>query len=264
MARVRIGDLLIQAGLIDEFQLKAGLAHQKQWGGRLGDALIDLGAVDEMMLYKGLAHQLQMRLVSLEELETELTDKVLAATPRTLCEQHSVFPVALRGGELTLAVADPTNVAAVDDVQFRTGKTVRTVLAPQREIDWAIQRHYFNQRMPCPPPRTRRSSSATSQEEMQIIVRGGETVKVAAAQEGPVVQARGAAAAIPSEHFGAPITYGAPAQGSPEETEQVDADALRARLLRNEHIIENLITTFEKKGVLTRQEVTQRLLSVWR
>ncbi len=153
---MRIGDLLIQVGLIDAMQLKSALAAQRQYGGRLGDLLVDMGFLDEMMLYRALAKQLGMKLVSIPELE--LSPDVLKSVPSALAMKHDIFPVHLKGRELYIATSDPNDIGAVDDVQSRIGMRVKTVLAPAREISWAIGVHYQGLRDGCPPPKTKAQS----------------------------------------------------------------------------------------------------------
>jgi len=171
MARLRIGDLLVRAGLIDELQLQSVLAHQRQWGGRLGDILVEQGFLDEMMLWRGLSRQLSLPLVSLAE--WTLSKEVLAALPYQLARQHTVFPTTLEGQKLTLATSDPGDMKALDELGFRTAKSIRTVLAPPREIDWAIERFYRNVMAPCPPPRMKSRAVDVPVEEMQVVHRGG-------------------------------------------------------------------------------------------
>lgn len=154
MARLRIGDLLVAAGLIDEMQLSAALSHQRQWGGRLGDILVDKNFVDEMHLWKGLSKQLNLPLVSLPDLE--IPRAVLTSFPVDLAQRHDVFPVRVQDREMLLATSAPGSVDALDEIAFRTGCKVRVVLAPPREIEWAIRHHYLGDPAPCPPPRTRR------------------------------------------------------------------------------------------------------------
>src|SRR4051812_7015384 len=139
MARLRIGDMLIKAGLIDELQLQSALAQQKQWGGRLGDILVDKGFLDEMMLWRGLSKQLGVPLVSIPD--TPLVPEIIAQLPREICEKHDIFPIRREDRVLTVATSDPSNVGALDDVGFRTGLKIKVVIAPAREIEWAI-RHF--------------------------------------------------------------------------------------------------------------------------
>ncbi len=158
MARIRLGDLLVKAGLIDELQLQSALAHQRQWGGRLGDVLVNNGFLDEMMLWRGLSKQLGVPLVSLPELT--LAQGIERQVPLDLCQKNSIFPIARDDKGLTLATSDPANIGGLDEISFRLGLRLRTVLAPDREVDWAIRRYLQGDPAPCPPPRLRRATMA--------------------------------------------------------------------------------------------------------
>lgn len=155
MPRIRLGDMLIRAGLIDEMQLNAALAHQRQWGGKLGDILVQQDVLDEMMLWRGLSRQLDVALVSLTEVR--LHQDLLATLPVEMCERLDMIPIGRDERSLTIATSNPNNIGALDEVAFRTGLKVKTVLAPAREVEWAIRAGYYGERVPCPPPRQRRS-----------------------------------------------------------------------------------------------------------
>ena len=159
MARIRLGDLLILAGLIDELQLQSALSLQKQWGGKLGDVLVNNGFLDEMMLWRGLSKQLGVPLVSLPE--ERLAPGLEKQVPLALCEKHSIFPLQRDDKALTLATSDPNNIGGLDEVAFRVGTRLRIVLAPDREIEWAIRRYHQGDPSPCPPPRTKRIADET-------------------------------------------------------------------------------------------------------
>lgn len=154
MARMRLGDMLIRAGLIDEMQLNAALAHQRQWGGKLGDILVQQDVLDEMMLWRGLSRQLNVPLVSLPEIR--ILPELLAVMPAEMCERLEIVPLARDERSITIATCDPNNIGALDEVAFRTGLKVKTVLAPAREVEWAIRVGYHSERSACPPPRTKR------------------------------------------------------------------------------------------------------------
>src|SRR5690606_23879617 len=81
---------------------------------------------------------------------------VLSYVPVETCERLEIIPVARDDRTLTVATSDPNNVGALDEVAFRAGLKVKTVLAPQREVIWAIRHYYRGERAPCPPPRERR------------------------------------------------------------------------------------------------------------
>ena len=164
MARVRIGDLLIRAGLIDELQLNAALSHQKQWSGKLGDILVERGFLDEMMLWMGLSKQLNVALVNITT--NPIPADVVAVLGAAMCRQYEIFPIALHERTLTVATSDPNNLGALDEVAFRTGTKVKAVLAPAREIEWAIRRYYENDPSQCAPAKQRRTLHG---EEMNIL-----------------------------------------------------------------------------------------------
>jgi type IV pilus assembly protein PilB len=154
VARIRLGDMLVQAGLIDELQLQSALAHQRQWGGKLGDILVNNGFLDEMMLWRGLSKQLGVPLVCLPE--QKLATGIESQVPQDLCVKNAIFPIHRDDKGLTVATSDPGNIGGLDDLAFRLGFRLRTVLAPDREIEWAIRRYFQGDPAPCPPPRMRR------------------------------------------------------------------------------------------------------------
>jgi Type II secretion system (T2SS), protein E, N-terminal domain len=142
-----LGQLLVEAGRIDTVQLSSALAHQRQWGGRLGGALVALGFVAEPELLAVLARQLGVPCVVLGD--RYLPPDVVGLVPEKLVRAHKVLPIALatesRRGPLIVATGEPQNLTLLDEIAFVTGKTVKAVLAGDRDLDRAIERHL------CPP-----------------------------------------------------------------------------------------------------------------
>jgi type IV pilus assembly protein PilB len=91
MAQIRLGEALVQAGLIDEYQLKSALGQQRRWGGRLGKALIDLGFIDEATLLSFLSEKLKFSAVDLSR--SKIAPKTFAAVPKRIAEKYMVVPV---------------------------------------------------------------------------------------------------------------------------------------------------------------------------
>lgn len=247
---MRIGDLLLAAGLVDEMQLTAALSHQRQWGGRLGDVLVELGFVAEVMLWKGLAKQLSLPLVSLPTMQ--IAADCLQAIPHELAQRHGVFPVRLRGRELFLATSEPINVTALDDVAFRTGLKVRPVLAPPREIEWAIRRHYFADPVPCPPPRAKRVLSGD--DPLEIIHTDRDR------SPSPAVPVTASSDTVPSspamgdEHSMARM---GPEPHDRRTTADCDAEAIArvsARLQETTELLRLIVDTCVQRGVFSREE----------
>jgi hypothetical protein len=141
--RKKLGEILIEAKVVDEFQVGTALGHQRQWGGRLGNILIDLHFIDDATLASTLAQQLGLRLIDLSSEKIDL--EVVRLVPQSLAERHNAFPVHYdpkSRESLTVAFSDPTNLAAIDEVRFQTGKTLRIVVAPEGQISQAIRRFY--------------------------------------------------------------------------------------------------------------------------
>jgi type IV pilus assembly protein PilB len=144
MARMRIGEMLVDMGRLDSVQLQVALAHQRQWGGRLGHAIVQLGFLQEGTLLDALAAQLGVPFIELGAREIE--PKVLALVPRKLVVARRVLPLELRTetrrGPLLVALADPADLGVIDEIAFVTGLAVKPALAAEADLDRAIERHY--------------------------------------------------------------------------------------------------------------------------
>jgi hypothetical protein len=145
MSQIRLGDLLIRAGVVNEAQLNTALGEQKQWGGRLGTILVRMGALSEDLLVKALSRQLNLPRAALGPTDAIVVpDGVLARIDRATCERLLVVPVGYVQERRTVqvAVADPFNVVAIDDLSRRLGVRVETLLAGETQIMQAIVRLY--------------------------------------------------------------------------------------------------------------------------
>jgi hypothetical protein len=138
----RIGEMLIEAGIIDETQLKAALGHQRQWGVRLGQALVDLKLATEAEIVGALAVKYGFGVAELEALEPYGLEQALSLLPREFAFRNNVFPMAADSGSVTVAMSDPTNLAVVDEIRFRTGRKVKVCIGGDREVAEALARHY--------------------------------------------------------------------------------------------------------------------------
>jgi len=145
----QLGQILLEAGAIDEFQLKSALGYQKQWGGRLGRVLVENRFITESALVEAIHKQTGIEIVPLEKLQ--IPDYVIKMVPVELAEKNCMLPVRLEGeagkpGEcVVLAMSDPTNLNVLDEVQFRTGKRAKGLLAAESAITRAIRLHYHGE-----------------------------------------------------------------------------------------------------------------------
>ncbi|MHB1421172.1 MAG: type II secretion system ATPase GspE [Bacillota bacterium] len=136
----RLGDLLVEQNLITKDQLEEALRVQKKSGDRLGRVMIGLGYVTEQDILNLLEKQLGITQV---KLNNQLFDPdLLKMIPENLIRRHKVLPVKLEGKTLTVAMVDPLNALAIDNLRLATGWEIKPVMAPEHEIDRTIRRHY--------------------------------------------------------------------------------------------------------------------------
>ena len=153
MVKKRRGEMLIEAGVIDETQLQAALGHQRKWGGKLGQALLDLKLVTEPQIVSALSRKFGYEVANVAGLQkTPPLEAVLKLVPRELALRQILLPIAADAGSITVAMADPSNIAVVDELSFRTGRRIRIVLGGDREIAAAVRRLYYSEEVPAPIP----------------------------------------------------------------------------------------------------------------
>src|SRR5689334_11021823 len=136
----RLGDLLVAEGLITEDQLKQALAEQKGKSEKLGSIFAPLGITTEEQLIGFLSRQYGIPSITLSNVDVDL--EMLRLVPDLIARKYEVLPIKRIGGTLTLAMSDPTNVFALDDVAFMTSLQILPVVAPQAAIRKAIEKHY--------------------------------------------------------------------------------------------------------------------------
>ncbi|MBD3419408.1 MAG: type II/IV secretion system protein [Chitinivibrionales bacterium] len=136
----RIGEVLIDQGLITQEQLEAGLLQQKKTGWRLGTCLVKLGFITEEKLIDALSAQLDIQHVVLENFS--FNKDLLKLVPEEMVRKYKVIPLFEREGVVTFAMADPTNLRTVDHLKFKTGMEVEPVIATEQSIMQAVDRCY--------------------------------------------------------------------------------------------------------------------------
>ncbi|HZX97020.1 MAG TPA: hypothetical protein VFE90_21050 [Myxococcales bacterium] len=142
--RKRLGQLLTELGVIDEHQLQSALGHQKQWGGKLGAILVQKGFCSEDEVVSALTRHLGMPRVKLAE--AKIDPRAQKCVTKQIAEKLHVFPYEISGAGrsevVTIAMSDPTDLSAVDQLAFHTGKRIKPMLAGEGEVLSAIQLHY--------------------------------------------------------------------------------------------------------------------------
>jgi type IV pilus assembly protein PilB len=140
MARKRIGDLLIDAGLISDAQLQEALAIQKTGKEKLGDVFLNMGFITEQQLIEALEFQLGIPHVQLHRYKID--QSLLNIIPERLATMYRVLPLKKEGNKLMVAMVDPLDYFAIDDLRMSTGFVIEPAIASKDEILRAINRYY--------------------------------------------------------------------------------------------------------------------------
>ena len=141
MAQRRLGQILVDLGYLTEDQLWDVLEEQKQSPGEvIGQVAIRMGLVTEAQVTEALAEQWGMPVINLAE--TNISPKVLELVPQTMAEIYKIMPVSIKGDILTVAMADPQNVNALDDLRNLLGMEVRGAVSSPPEVEKAVAHHY--------------------------------------------------------------------------------------------------------------------------
>ena len=138
---IRIGDLLVQNSVITTVQLNEALKAQKTYGGRLGTNLIELGYISEQSLATFLAVQLKLPAAGAGDLDS-IAQAALDLVPKDLAQKYRIVPISVSGKKLSVAMADPTDLRAIDDLAFRTGHLIQPMVAPDVLLAYALEKHY--------------------------------------------------------------------------------------------------------------------------
>lgn len=135
-----LGELLVDAGLINEYQLALALGQQRQWGGKIGAELIRLGFIEERELAFVLQEQLGIKWISLYE--RTIPNDVISTVPKEVAAKYQVVPIEVSGNTVTVATINPNDMAAMDAVSFAVGKKIRPVMALEYDIRLALAKYY--------------------------------------------------------------------------------------------------------------------------
>jgi type IV pilus assembly protein PilB len=232
--RIKLGDLLVKAGVISEDQLRSALAEQKKWGGKLGRLLVDMRILSEDLLVKALSKQLGLPRVDFEGLVVQET--ALQKLDAEYAQARQVLPIAFDVGKnlLVVAMAEPDNLAGVDELAFRTGARIKVAIAGERALAAAIRRHYFGEAV-SQPGEAAAESGREQNEPMQLTSPLGD---------GEVPIEAGGAAPLPAATIDQRIQR-------LEAWQQKEVQVLKA-------IVELLI----EKGYLSSEEYRQRVGAV--
>src|ERR687894_2972964 len=140
----KLGEILVRENLLTPQQLREALDYQREHGGRLGFNLVKLGLVSDEMVTAVLSRQYGVPSVNLDLFDVDAA--VIRLIPREVADKYSVLPLSRVGATLTLAMVDPTNVFAMDDIKFMTGLNIEPVVVSEASVQGAIGNYYDQSR----------------------------------------------------------------------------------------------------------------------
>lgn len=257
--RKRIGELLVERGVVTRQQLDAGLALQKRTRLRLGATLIQMGALSEGQLAQALGESLGAPVVNLQVATVDWSAVHLLRA--RFCETHDLFPYALVGKgtsqkALVVAMADPLNQPARDEIEFTTGLTVSVTVAPHSQVREAISRYYHKQVNPSPASQPGRTvAAAPPVEEEPAVVLGEEIIIAGTPEADPELEsliAEKAARAHARRQKDKPPS-------SSKELDFLFGDLEDDPVEKLERKFWALMRLMARKGLITREEFTREL-----
>ncbi|MEM9195475.1 MAG: ATPase, T2SS/T4P/T4SS family, partial [Myxococcota bacterium] len=136
----RLGELLVRQKLISLQQLRTAQDEQRRSGASLGYALAKMGYISDQEITEFLSQQYRVQAIDLSEYEID--PEVIKLVSQDVCERHKIVPVSRAGSSLIVAMADPSNLHAIDDIKFLTGYNVEPVVSSEAAIASTIERHY--------------------------------------------------------------------------------------------------------------------------
>jgi len=142
--KMKIGDMLVNEKAITPEQLGRALEEQRQSGKRLGEVILELGFLDEDLLVQALSNQMGVEVV--HPLQMKIPEEVISLIEPSLLRRHTMIPIRMESlSVVTVAMADPMNMDALDDVTIVTGLQAEAVIASTREINLTIDKYFGNQ-----------------------------------------------------------------------------------------------------------------------
>jgi hypothetical protein len=219
--RKKIGDLLKDAGLIDDFQLEAALSHQRNWGGKLGAIIVELEFAREEDIARVISEKMGVPYVNL--FDPEIPQDVYKLLKADMAKKYGVIPVKKEANALVLAMSDPMDFETMDNIRFITGLTIKPVLSMAAEIKDAIRKYYDGE------PVTRKAAvsfreSAKHSTHLEIV------------REVPDI---------------------ATTEWSQQNVQLLDAQALRQDIANQKAILDALATLLIEKDFFTRDELAK-------
>src|SRR5512146_58818 len=140
MAKKRLGELLVETGLLTEENLTRALTDQRSMRGKLGEVIVALGMATEEEIAQALSIQLGIPFISLQQ--TPVEPHAIELITEKVARKHLILPISIEQKDLHLAMADPLSFEAFEDVRFASGYTIKPAIATRTDILWGIDQHF--------------------------------------------------------------------------------------------------------------------------
>ncbi len=230
----KLGEMLMEAGLIDTLQLDSALGHQRNWGGKLGSVLVELGFITEENLAGFIEKQLHHPCVGISSIT--VPEEAVNAVKADIAKKYTVFPINLEGNTVTLAMMDPTDLRVIDELQFVVGKKIKPALALESEIKKAIRRYYEGEKI------ERKQYRIMPKKETTV----EETVDVKGQPEEKIFE---------KEEFVAREET----QATKDEPKMETVEKKEKKEIPSKMIVEALSALLIEKGIIKREELLERI-----
>ncbi len=136
----QLGELLVERGILNQQQLEKALAYQKEHGGLIGEILVDQGYVKEEDIAQALTAQYGFPYLPLSNYD--INPEIVSVIPARVVRQYLLVPIDRIGNNLTLAMSNPLNIQAIEDVELLSGCSVQTFVSTASDIKKAIEKYY--------------------------------------------------------------------------------------------------------------------------
>lgn len=236
MARKKLGEMLIEAGVLDEARLRSALADQRRWGRSLGKTLVEMKLIAEDELVRVLGKQLGLPAVDLDKFV--IPDSVTSLIPDELARQHQIVAFDQQMKFLDVAMVDPTNLGIIDELRIRTQMNIRPYLCGPRMIERALSRYH----------------GGTVRSDIAISIEMPDELESAVEQRVTNELPRRVPARTVS-----PPTLSGHTRDDEIEALQSRISRLEALVERDEQVLKKLLALLVDKGVATREEIVERL-----
>ncbi len=261
MARKKLGEMLIEAGVLDEARLRSALADQRRWGRSLGKTLVELRLIAEEDLVNVLGKHLGLPSIDLDKFE--IPDSVIRLIPDEMARQNQIVAFDQQMKFLDVAMVDPTNQGVQDELRIRTQLNIRPYLCGPRNMERALAKYHAGS------VRAESGIPFNIGDELEF----GNTPPP---QPQPQLD-RARRGTMPATSAPAPLTNqnegirAYPARTAPPllsggQLRDAEIDALQARLqqlealvARDEEVLRKLLSLLIEKGVASREEILERL-----